>query len=129
MEIKGTLYNIGATTSREYQGKTYKERTVVIQVDEQYNGNTYSQYLPIVAKRDGIIGAIDSMAVGSTVTAQINLRGVKYSKDGQERFFSSIEAYRLDVESAGVAVASAKVNSYAAPAQAPMLDDSDPLPF
>jgi hypothetical protein len=129
MEIKGTLYNIGATTSREYQGKTYKERTVVIQVDEQYNGTTYSQYLPVVAKRDGVIGAIDSMAIGSTVTAQINLRGVKYNKDGQERFFSSIEAYRLDAESAGVAVASAKVNSYASPAQAPMLDGSDSLPF
>jgi hypothetical protein len=96
MEVKGTVYAIGSTTSKDHNGKTYKERQIVIQVDEQYNGQTYSQYIPILGKRDTIIGFMDSLKVGQSVTAHCNLRGVKYMKDNVERFFGSIEVYKID---------------------------------
>jgi hypothetical protein len=96
MEVKGTVYAIGATTSKDHNGKTYKERQIVIQVDEQYNGQTYSQYIPILGKRDTIIGFMDSLKIGQMVTAHCNLRGVKYMKDNAERFFGSIEVYKID---------------------------------
>lgn len=97
MEVTGTVYQIGETTSKVNKDKTYKERQIVIQVDEEYNGQTYSQYIPLVAKRDTIIGFIDSVQKGAKVTAHCNLRGVKYMKDNEERFFSNIEVYKIDV--------------------------------
>lgn len=98
MEVKGTVYAIGLTTSKDHNGKTYKERQIVIQVDEQYNGQTYSQYIPILGKRDTIIGFMDSLKIGQMVTAHCNLRGVKYVKDNVERFFMNVEVYKIDVE-------------------------------
>ena len=128
MEVKGTVYAIGLTTEKQVKDKTYKERQIVIQVDEQYNGQTYSQYIPLVGKRDTIIGFIDSLKVGQSVTAHCNLRGVKYEKDGQERFFMNVEVYKIDATaSASVANDTPTTNAMAQPKE--MLAGSDSLPF
>lgn len=143
MEVKGTVYAIGSTTEKQVKDKTYKERQIVIQVDEQYNGQTYSQYIPLVGKRDTIIGFIDSVKVGQSVTAHCNLRGVKYEKDGQERFFMNVEVYKIDVaannaqpQNDGIPVYSADHTTnggtgYATgdPFSKPMKEGSDELPF
>lgn len=139
MEVKGTVYAIGSTTEKQVKDKTYKERQIVIQVDEQYNGQTYSQYIPLVGKRDTIIGFIDSLKIGQSVTAHCNLRGVKYEKDGQERFFMNVEVYKIDATAtAAASVANdtpttnamagnvdPKIYTSAPPAPAPI----DDLPF
>lgn len=131
MQVTGKVYNIGAVTSKEHNGKTYKERQLVIQVDEQYNGQTYSQYIPVIGKRDAIVGYMDNLKVGQEVTAHCNLRGVKYMKDGAERFFGSIEVYKVE---AVTTAASAPVQAApqhdtkiytSAPSPAPV----DDLPF
>lgn len=126
MEVKGTVYAIGSTTEKQVKDKTYKERQIVIQVDEQYNGQTYSQYIPILGKRDTIIGFMDSLKQGQSVTAHCNLRGVKYMKDGAERFFGSIEVYKIDA-AASVTDDTPTTNAMAQPKE--MLAGSDSLPF
>lgn len=104
MEVKGRIYHIGATAEKLVKDKTYKERQLVIQVDEEYNGQTYSQYIPVVGKRDAIIGFMDSLKKDQQVTAHCNLRGVKYMKENEERFFGSIEVYKIDAVAAAGAV-------------------------
>lgn len=87
MQITGKVHRIEQPTSRDHNGKTYREQKVVIEVVE----GQYTQYIGCSIKRDNLIGTLQ---VGQTVTADINLRGVEYTKDNQVRNFTTIEIWR-----------------------------------
>jgi len=93
MQITGKVHRVEQPTSRDHNGKTYREQKVVIEVAE----GQYTQYIGCGIKRDNLIGTLQ---VGQTVTADINLRGVEYTKDNQVRNYTTIEIWRCSANNA-----------------------------
>ena len=119
MQITGKVHRIEQPTSREYNGKIYKEQKVIVEITE----GQYTQYVQCNISRDNLIGKLQ---VGEVITADINLRGKEYTKDNQVRNFTSIEIWRFSAEAATTQPTEQYASS-SAPAQ--MLDGSDSLPF
>jgi hypothetical protein len=126
MQITGKVHRIEQPTSRDHNGKTYREQKVVIEVAE----GQYTQYIGCSIKRDNLIGTLQ---VGHTVTADINLRGVEYTnKQNQQANFTTIEIWRTSV---GDAAPQHSTNSIASnrnepPAHNPLANGPvDSLPF
>ncbi len=89
MQITGKVHRVEEPTSRDYNGKTYKEQKVVIETTE----GQYTQQVGCNISRDNIIGTLQ---VGQTVTADINLRGRDYTnKQGQIANFTTVEIWRV----------------------------------
>lgn len=94
MDITGTLEFIGETI--QVSDKFFK-RTFVLTIDE--NGK-YPQSIPIELIQDKC-HLIDSYKIGDVLKAYLNLRGRKWtSPQGEVKYFSSIESWRVEGVSA-----------------------------
>lgn len=92
MQITGKVHRIEQPTSREYNGKTYKEQKVIVELTE----GQYTQHIRCNISRDNLIGKLQ---VGEVITADINLRGREYTnKQGRLANFTSIEIWRVSTE-------------------------------
>ena len=113
MQITGKVHRIEQPTSRDYNGKTYKEQKVIVEITE----GQYTQHIQCNISRDNIIGTLQ---VGQSITADINLRGREYTnKQGQPANFTSVEIWRCNADSTPAIQ----------PAPAQMLEGSELLPF
>lgn len=115
MQITGKVHRIEQPTSRDYNGKTYKEQKVIVEVTE----GQYTQHIQCNISRDNLIGKLQ---VGEQIIADINLRGREYTnKQGQPANFTSVEIWRVSSEGA--------VQPTSQPAPPQMLEGSELLPF
>lgn len=70
---------------------TFKSVEVIITTDFD---TKYPQHVSVQLNQ-GKISLIDGIKVGDLVTAEFNLRGRLYQKDGIDRYFNSIEIWQL----------------------------------
>jgi hypothetical protein len=123
MNITGVLLQ---TTGVEDITSTFKKTNLIIKTEHD---TQYPQEISIEVHNDNIAKLGDGgIKAGDIVSVDCNLRGRKYSKDGQpDKWFNSIIFWRMTKVSDGVAttVASAPVAKAAAPVEE--LDQS--LPF
>jgi Domain of unknown function (DUF3127) len=91
----------------------FKKREFVVELSEEISGNTYINYaaMQLVNNKCGII---DQFQEGDMVKVNFNIRGSKWTKDGKERYFSNLDAWRVE-RFDGVATGSSQ--QYAQPAQ------------
>lgn len=87
MNITGTIIKIGAT--KEVGQKKFKTRELVVKTDEQY-----PQEIPVVFVQDKT-EILNNFSEGQEVTVDINLRGRSYEKNGDKRWFSEINGWRI----------------------------------
>jgi hypothetical protein len=87
MQVEGKIKVIGQT---EQVSDKFKKRTFVVETKGQY-----PQFISIECNQDKT-ALLDSVQVGQEVTAHINLRGRAWTKDGVEKYFNSIECWKLD---------------------------------
>ena len=88
-EITGTIHRIGETVVVK---DTFRKREFVLSVQD----GDYTQYIKLQVSQDRC-SLLDRCAVGEEVTARFNLRGKPFTnKDGQEVFFTNLEAWRID---------------------------------
>jgi single-stranded DNA-binding protein len=78
----------------------FKKREFVVELSEEINGSSYINYaaMQLVNNKCDII---DKYNEGDMVKVSFNIRGSKWTKDGKERYFSNLDAWR--VEAAGAA--------------------------
>jgi len=94
MELTGKLvikYDIQSISDK------FKKREFVIKTEDKY-----PQFITLQLVNDKC-GLIDPVSVGDDMTVQININGREYQKDGQTKYFNSIEAWKIEskrVESA-----------------------------
>ncbi len=94
MELTGKLvvkYDIQSISEK------FKKREFVIKTEDKY-----PQFIKMQLINDKC-GLIDPVNVGDDLTAQINIGGREYVKDGITNYFNSIEAWKIEskvVESA-----------------------------
>jgi hypothetical protein len=73
----------------------FKKREFVVELSEEISGNTYINYaaMQLVNNKCGII---DQFNEGDMVKVNFNIRGSKWTKDGKERYFSNLDAWRVE---------------------------------
>jgi hypothetical protein len=88
MQVKGKLYKID---SEQVISDKFKKREFVVETMDDY-----PQLISIQLTQDRT-GLIDIFNVGDEVTVSINLRGRKWTnKEGVDKFFNTIEAWRIE---------------------------------
>lgn len=107
----------------------FKKRDFALRVDEEYNGNTYSQFIPMQVSQTRC-DWLDRYNVGDEVDVKFNLRGKRYEKDGVTRYFSTNDVWKIEKTGNTVQPAQPEVS---APAQnnhpAQGCGAGDDLPF
>ncbi len=124
MDLRGQIIKI---FPKKQVSEKFAKREFVIET-----GDKYPQKILIQLTQDRC-ELIDRFAEGEEVTAYINLRGRDWtSKEGEVKYFNTIEAWKLENESANnynpqnghFSTQEAKVA-----VSAPDLNESDDLPF
>lgn len=123
-ELTGKLIQKGDTVQRS---ETFRTREFVVEISEDANGRVFTNYVKFQCVQDRT-SLLDSMAVGSTVRVQFNLRGSKWVKDGRENYITNLDAWRIENASlAQEPVGNTTNYSDMPPAHTP--DAADDLPF
>lgn len=89
MEIKGTLHRI---FDEVQVTDKFKKREFVIETDEKY-----PQHVILQLTQDKT-DLLEPYELGETINVSINIRGRMWKKDekSEERFFNTIEAWKLE---------------------------------
>ena len=113
MDLKGEIIRINNT---KQVSEKFALREFVVETKDQYPQSIILQVSQDKCK------VLDNYKLGDLVQVSINVRGRKWTdKNGQDRFFNTLEAWKITNES------SAPV-SVPAPAPEPTMED-DKLPF
>ena len=73
----------------------FTKREFVVELSQEVTGNTYINYaaMQLVNTKCDII---DKYNVGDSIKVSFNIKGTKWVKDGKERYFSNLEAWRIE---------------------------------
>jgi len=120
MQVKGKLLQ---TTGVEEISATFKKTNVIIQTEYD---TQYPQEISVECHNDNIAKLKDAgVKPGDIVILDCNLRGKKYSKEGQaDRWFNTIVMWKITKEASAAAAP-----QYAPPANVTPDDDMGDLPF
>lgn len=99
--ITGRIYKMYPIESREYNGKTYFERTVVINAtkfDQNTGEQGYPNFPALVFNGEDKCNELDNFSQNELVTISFELSGVKYNdkQTGEEKFFNKSRGYKMD---------------------------------
>lgn len=105
----------------------FKKREFVVEVENERNSD-WNDFIKTQVTQDRC-SLLDNLSLGDQVKVSYNIRGRKYEKDGETRYFVSIETWRIEktnndsVENSnnnsGSELGSADINS----------DDDEDIPF
>jgi len=86
--IKGRVSVIGAT---QQVSDKFAKRDFVIETQDQF-----PQLISLQVTQDKC-GLLDSIKLGSEVTAHVNIRGRKWTdKDGVDKYFNTLECWKIE---------------------------------
>ena len=99
LDITGTVHSVGAIKQIT---DTFQKRDAIIQIDEVgNNGQTYTQHITLEIKQKAC-EYWDGISKGDRVSCKCRLRGRLYTRrdTGEEASFTSVDAWRVDVDAA-----------------------------
>jgi hypothetical protein len=99
IDIKGTVTHIGETQTIGARG--FQKRCFVLKTEGQY-----PQELEIEATKERI-QQLDSMGPGDVITTAVNIKGRRWDGPNGTKYFVSLEAWKINVDSKGAAHPSA----------------------
>lgn len=118
-QATGVLHHIGQT---QQVSDKFKKREFVLRVDEEVNGNVYSQHVQFQVTQMKC-DMLDNYMVWQQVTVHFNLRGREFTKDNKTSYFNTLDCWKI--ESTGT-----KPEPAAQPSkQGEDYDPNSPLPF
>jgi len=101
LDITGRLFEIFPT---QQITPTFSKREFVLEISEQAaNGMTYTNYASFQLV-NATCSAVDNFQKGDMVTVNFNLRGNKWEKDGQVRYITNLNAWRVQAAGANQAM-------------------------
>lgn len=114
MELNGTIVFIGST---QQVSDKFKKRDFAVKTSEEY-----PQTILVTASQKKC-EILDNFKVGESVNVSFNLRGKEYVKNGETKYFNSIELWKMNRD-----------NSFQEPKNEPAngsshSDEGDGLPF
>ena len=99
LDITGVVHKVGEVKQIT---DTFQKRDAIIQIDEiGNNGQTYTQHINLEIKQ-AACEYWDGISQGDTVSCKCRLRGRLYTRrdTGEEAAFTSVDAWRVDVDAA-----------------------------
>lgn len=101
LDITGRLFEIFPT---QQITPTFSKREFVLEISEQAaNGMTYTNYASFQLV-NATCSAVDNFQKGDMVTVNFNIRGNKWEKDGQVRYITNLNAWRVQAAGANQAM-------------------------
>jgi hypothetical protein len=125
MQVKGKLIQ---STPVEKISETFKKTNVIIQTEYD---TQYPQEISVECHNDNIAKLKEAgVAAGDIVVLDCNLRGKKYSKEGQpDRWFNTIVMWRITKEGNATSAAPVSQPANTTAGSAVIPDEDDDLPF
>ncbi|HTA26869.1 MAG TPA: DUF3127 domain-containing protein [Bacteroidia bacterium] len=122
-ELTGTLK---LKKDEQKVSDTFKKREFVV-TDNSGNSN-YPQHILFQLKQDKC-RILDNFNPGDEVKVTFNISGREWQKDGVVKYFTSLDAWRVDGVEKGSSSSGSQETSYATEAALPATEEQDDLPF
>lgn len=99
-QMTGRIYRIGQTKEIPSKdgSKTYQRRELTLDCTryDSYTGKKLFENLPTFDFGGERCRELDAYKEGDLVTVSFDLQGMKYEKDGETRYFTSIRGFRIE---------------------------------
>lgn len=120
LQVTGTLIHKEET---QYVNDKFRKREFVIELNDEVNGNVYKNYakMQVVQNKCDIL---DGFKIGDTITADFNIKGNRWEKDGKAQYITNLDAWRIS----GAHVVANNVTNYDQ-YSANGGQEVDPMPF
>lgn len=120
-ELTGTLK---LKKDEQKVSDTFKKREFVV----TDNSSNYPQHILFQLKQDKC-RILDNYNPGDEVKVSFFISGREWNKDGVVKYFTSLDAWRIDGVEKGSSSNSQESTSYATEAALPATEEQDDLPF
>lgn len=97
-QISGIIQHIGNTESIPYQDKVFKKRELVLDCSyrNQFTGQIERANYPKFEFTSNHVDDLNDFNIGDIVTVSFSLNGSRSEKDGQVRYFTNVQGYRIE---------------------------------
>lgn len=97
-QISGIIQHIGNTESIPYQGKVFKKRELVLDCSyrNQFTGQIERANYPKFEFTGNHVDDLNGFNMGDIVTVSFSLNGSRSEKDGQVRYFTNVQGYKIE---------------------------------
>lgn len=97
-QISGIIQHIGNTESFPYQDKVFKKRELVLDCSyrNQFTGQIERANYPKFEFTGNHVDDLNSFNIGDIVTVSFSLNGSRSEKDGQVRYFTNVQGYKIE---------------------------------
>lgn len=97
-QISGIIQHIGNTESIPYQGKVFKKRELVLDCSyrNQFTGQIERANYPKFEFTGNHVDDLNDFNIGDIVTVSFSLNGSRSEKDGQVRYFTNVQGYKIE---------------------------------
>lgn len=97
-QISGIIQQIGNTESIPYQDKVFKKRELVLDCSyrNQFTGQVERANSPKFEFTGIHVDDLDAYDIGDIVTVSFVLNGCRSERDGQVRYFTNVQGYKIE---------------------------------
>ena len=97
-QISGIIQHIGNTLRIPYQDKVFKKRELVLDCSyrNQFTGQIERANYPKFEFTGNHVDDLNSFNIGDIVTVSFSLNGSRSEKDGQVRYFTNVQGYKIE---------------------------------
>lgn len=97
-QISGIIQHIGNTESIPYQDKVFKKRELVLDCSyrNQFTGQRERVNYPKFEFTGNHVDDLNGFNIGDIVTVSFSLNGSRSEKDGQVRYFTNVQGYKIE---------------------------------
>lgn len=97
-QISGIIQHIGNTESIPYQDKVFKKRELVLDCSyrNQFTGQIDRANYPKFEFTGNHVDDLNGFNMGDIVTVSFSLNGSRSEKDGQVRYFTNVQGYKIE---------------------------------
>ena len=97
-QISGIIQHIGNTESIPYQDKVFKKRELVLDCSyrNQFTGQIERANYPKFEFTGNHVDDLNGFNTGEIVTVSFSLNGSRSEKDGQVRYFTNVQGYKIE---------------------------------
>lgn len=97
-QISGIIQHIGNTESIPYQDKVFKKRELVLDCSyrNQFTGQIERANYPKFEFTSNHVDDLNGFNIGDIVTVSFSLNGSLSEKDGQVRYFTNVQGYKIE---------------------------------
>ena len=97
-QISGIIQHIGNTESIPYQDKVFKKRELVLDCSyrNQFTGQIERANYPKFEFTGKHADDLNGFNIGDIVTVSFSLNGSRSEKDGQVRYFTNVQGYKIE---------------------------------